>query len=120
MRSMVAWCRFSECAYHGVHRASSASDPNFDTDCFTLSPADKKTKNTEKPTDDYSFGNLDDFCLHTQVSDEKSLRESRGRRYRGIGSEFTTLFAFNLHFQHIEINLQENEVHHSKERKILV
>jgi hypothetical protein len=27
------------------------------------------------------------------------------------------LFAFNIHFQHIELNLQEIHVHHSKEPK---
>jgi hypothetical protein len=26
------------------------------------------------------------------------------------------VFAFNLHFQHIGLNLQEKQVHHSKER----
>jgi hypothetical protein len=31
-----------------------------------------------------------------------------------------TVLAFNLHFQHIGLNLQENKVHHSKEREILV
>ncbi len=31
-----------------------------------------------------------------------------------------TLLAFNLHFQHIGLNLQENQVHHSKEPKTLV
>jgi hypothetical protein len=34
-----------------------------------------------------------------------------------------TVFAFHLHFQHmlsIPFNLQENQVHHSKDRKILV
>jgi hypothetical protein len=30
------------------------------------------------------------------------------------------LFAFNMHFQHIGLNLDENQVHHSKERGILV
>jgi hypothetical protein len=31
-----------------------------------------------------------------------------------------TLLAFNLHFQQIGLNLQENQVHHSKKRKILL
>ncbi len=31
-----------------------------------------------------------------------------------------TVYAFNLLFQQIELNLQEYQVHHSKERKILV
>ncbi len=31
-----------------------------------------------------------------------------------------TVFEFNLHFQHIGLTLQENQVHHSKERKLLV
>jgi hypothetical protein len=31
-----------------------------------------------------------------------------------------TVLAFNLHFQHIELSLQENKVPHSKERQILV
>jgi hypothetical protein len=31
-----------------------------------------------------------------------------------------TVLAFNHHFQHIELNLNENQVHHSKERTILV
>jgi hypothetical protein len=30
------------------------------------------------------------------------------------------VLAFNLHVQHIELNLQENRVHHSKELKMLV
>jgi hypothetical protein len=30
------------------------------------------------------------------------------------------LLAFNLHFQHMGLNLQENKVHHSQEREILV
>ncbi len=38
--------------------------------------------------------------------------------YRKLFTE--TVFAFNLHFQHIGLNLQENQVHHSKECKILV
>ncbi len=33
---------------------------------------------------------------------------------------FETVLAFNLHFQHIGLNLRENQVYHSKERKILV
>jgi hypothetical protein len=31
-----------------------------------------------------------------------------------------TVLAVNLHFQHIGLNLQETQVHHSKERMILV
>ncbi len=33
-----------------------------------------------------------------------------------------TVLAFNLHFQHMELglDLQENQMHHSKEREILV
>jgi hypothetical protein len=31
-----------------------------------------------------------------------------------------TVFAFNLNFQQLGLNLQENKVHHSKERKMLV
>jgi hypothetical protein len=30
------------------------------------------------------------------------------------------LLALNLHFQHLGLNLQENQVHHSKDPKILV
>ncbi len=30
-----------------------------------------------------------------------------------------TLLPFNLHFQHLGLNLQENKVYHSKERKLL-
>ncbi len=33
---------------------------------------------------------------------------------------YATMLAFNLNFQHLGINLQENQVHRSKERKILV
>ncbi len=31
-----------------------------------------------------------------------------------------TVLAFNLHFQHIELSLKENQVHHSKQREMLV
>jgi hypothetical protein len=31
-----------------------------------------------------------------------------------------TVLAFNLHFQQLGLNLDENKVHHSKERTILV
>jgi hypothetical protein len=31
-----------------------------------------------------------------------------------------TVPAFNLHFQHIGLNLPENKVHHSKERTLLI
>ncbi len=31
-----------------------------------------------------------------------------------------TVLAFNLHFHHIGLNLQEKQVHHQKERKILI
>jgi hypothetical protein len=31
-----------------------------------------------------------------------------------------TLLAFNLHFQHIGLDWQEDKVHHWKERKILI
>jgi hypothetical protein len=31
-----------------------------------------------------------------------------------------TVFALNLHFQQLGLNLKENKGHHSKERKILV
>jgi hypothetical protein len=31
-----------------------------------------------------------------------------------------TDLAFNLHFQYKGLNLRENQVHHSKERKVLV
>ncbi len=30
------------------------------------------------------------------------------------------VLAFNLHFQHIGLSFQENQVHHSKERGIIV
>jgi hypothetical protein len=39
---------------------------------------------------------------------------------KGIKLFTETDLAFNLHFQHVVLNLQENQVHHLKEREILV
>jgi len=57
------------------------------TDCVKP-PELKLIQKTWRNDSDYSHGGLDDFCLHTQISDSKGLRESRQRIYRGIGSEF--------------------------------
>jgi hypothetical protein len=41
--------------------------------------------------------------------------------YRRTDKKFTeTVLAVSLHFQHIGLNLQENQVHHSKEHKTVL
>ena len=72
--------------------AQSEHDPHFASDCIApnkLKPSNiKKGKGEWTENSDYSYGGLDDFCLHTQISDESGILKSRERNYRGLGSDF--------------------------------